>query len=209
MNEPGDKPGENQVFEGRPATSLATLETIGALTPIGLSLPATTTPEQFMALARTVSKAQTMLAWVRGDMIVFAEAIWGEEGYQFLEELDGSEMSKSQWGRVATRFPAGRRNASLSWSHHRAVVALEPDEADRFLRQAASMNWSRNQLEDEIAIAHPKATEPATGYVVEAVLDAAEEIYDAATSQQRDDESWFCVPAERMEDLGRALGKIE
>lgn len=203
----GDKSGENQVLEGRPATSLATLEEIGALTPIGLTLPATTTPEQFMALARTVTKAQTMLAWVRGDMIVFAEAMWGEEGYQFLEELDGSEMSKSQWGRVATRFPVGRRFETLSWSHHRAVVALEPDEADRFLRQAASKNWSRNQLEDEIAIAHPKQAEPATGYVVEAVLDAAEAIWDEADADGS--AGRYCVASERMEDLGRALGKLE
>lgn len=201
----GENPGENQVSEGRPATSLATLEEAGALTPIGLTLPSTTTPEQFVALARTVSKAQTMLAWVRGDMIVFAETMWGEEGYQFLEEMDGSEMSKSQWGRVATRFPVGRRNERLSWSHHRAVVSLEPEEADRLLRAASAGFWSRNQLDDEVAKLSPEKTEKATGYVIEAVADAAETIWEEAEAA----DGRYCVSSATMEGLGRALGKLD
>lgn len=188
------------------ASALARLETAGALTPISLTLPANMSPEEYEAVGAMLARVRDTLQWAVGDYIVHGEALFGEESYQYVEALKISEASRSQYARVATRIPAGRRVGSLSWSHHREVVSLEPEEQDRFLRAAAANGWARNRLADEVRELKPRFA-PASGYVVELVLEAAEEVWNASADDVVG--AAVCVPAETMTMLGRALGKVE
>jgi len=43
---------------------------------------------------------------------------------------------------VASRFEISRRRENLSWSHHEAVVSLDPDEQDHWLDQAIEHRMS-------------------------------------------------------------------
>lgn len=188
------------------SVALAKLEQAGALRPTGLTLPSDISPAEFEAVGTALSAMREALQWAYGDFIVHGEALWGEESYQYVDSLKISETSKLQYARVATRIPEGRRLRALSWSHHREVAVLEPDDQDRLLRSAAALGWSRDRLLEEVRELRPRTSEPATGYVVEAVLDAAEVIWESADADVS--AGRYCVASETMEDLGRALGKL-
>jgi hypothetical protein len=71
--------------------------------------------------------------WWLGDALVYGEAAFGAEAAQ---AVGASPESRKQYAWVASRFPSSRRRPSLSWSAHRAVSSLEPDEADALLDRA-------------------------------------------------------------------------
>lgn len=194
----------SEVALRQPMTLLGELERSGALTPTSLTLPGNMSGDEMEAVFAMIALARDTLQWVIGDAIIHAESLFGEESYQYVEALKISEASRSQYARVATRIPAGRRVASLSWSHHREVVSLEPEEQDRFLRAAAANGWARNRLADEVRELKPRFA-PASGYVVEAVLDAAEALWNEARTPGED--GTVCIPVGRLVALGRALGR--
>lgn len=190
----------------QPMTLLAQLEQSGALTLTSLTLPNNISGHEMEAVFVMIATARDAIQWVAGDAILHAETLFGEEAYQYIEALRISEASRGQYVRVATRIPPSRRIASLSWSHHREVAGLEPDEQDRMLRAAAANGWARNRLAEEVRELRPQP-EPASGYVVENVLAAAEDIWNA--SSDPGEGALVCVPVEAMDALGRALGKAE
>lgn len=187
-------------------TLLGELERAGHLTATSLTLPENISGDEMEAVFSMISAARDSLQWVAGDAIVHAETIFGEEAYQYIEALKISEASRAQYVRVATRIPPARRIGTLSWSHHREVASLEPEEADRMLRAAAANGWARNRLADEVRELKPPV-DPPTGYVIELVCAAAEDIWNA--SSDPGEGALVCVPVEAMDALGRALGKAE
>ncbi len=47
---------------------------------------------------------------------------------------------------VCRRIEPSRRREVLSWSHHREVAALEPEDADALLDKAEAEGWTRQEL---------------------------------------------------------------
>lgn len=67
--------------------------------------------------------------------------------YTALAEATGfSEETIRNDGFVAERVESARRRAVLSWSHHREVLGLEPDNQDSSLDKAEEGGLSRNAL---------------------------------------------------------------
>lgn len=193
------------------AQALATLEQGGMLTPIGLTLPDTITKEQFQQVGLALGSMRESLHWAIGDLIATAERLFGEDGYQLIESLGISEVSRLQYIRVALRIAQDRRRIELSWSHHRAVAPLEPEDQDRFLEEAIKNQWTKGDLEDAIKKELKGQLPPPpgrTGYVVEAVAEAAEKVWESAMPNLSDPDTYI-VPQGPMQDLGHALGERE
>ena len=53
-------------------------------------------------------------------------------------------------GWVSRQIETSRRREVLSWSHHKEVAALEPDEQDEFLDKAIDEGWTRNELRTHV-----------------------------------------------------------
>lgn len=76
------------------------------------------------------------LQWVIGDLLLAGEDRYGEAYSQVLDAADYAEDTLKACRWVSARFPRVRRLTGVSWSHHQAVAALDPGEADGLLAQA-------------------------------------------------------------------------
>lgn len=185
---------------------LADLEHSGALTLVGLRLPATIGQEQFEALLVLLGQVHEALQFAIGDAILFGEAVWGEECYQLVEALGISEASRGQYVRVAERIPISRRVPGLTWTHHRIVCHKEPDDQDYWLGQALQYGWSANELLDQLRagrVSTDRDGNDGRTQVVERVLDAAGRVWSSA---EEIDGVWWRVRADALLELADALG---
>ncbi len=192
---------------------ISELEDSGALDTLGLELPADITPDRFEAVGRLLGVGHEAMRWAIGDWLATGEKLFGEESYQAAEALGLSTASRQQFVNVAVKVPRARRVAGLTWSHHRQVAPLDPEDQTFFLEQALERDWSRRELEEAIAEVKKKKTQvsehergqkAADKYVVEEVLNAAELVWEEAVIQTSD--KGYLVPYETMMGLARSLG---
>jgi hypothetical protein len=126
---------------------LADLERSGGISSIGLHLADPDFPyPQFEALCVLLGKMHEAVRFAIGDAIVLGEKLYGEESFQAFESLNLSEEARREYLRVSERVPRSRRRKDLSWSHHRAVAALEPAEQKDWLKRASDRHLSHHEM---------------------------------------------------------------
>jgi len=85
--------------------------------------------------------------WVLGDLVV--EMLRrARDGDQLPEHVWSNlhQASAARAGTLAAEFPPERRRASLTWSHHAAVMGLTERNQDRLLAVAEAEGLSAKQL---------------------------------------------------------------
>lgn len=128
--------------------------------------------------------------WV-GDMLVYGSLQYGENYAQGIPEgISPSTLRSYQW--VAERVPPAIRHPGLSWSHHRAVSALEPVEQSALLDQAEAEGWSVRELAQWAKGQEPQAQEKAR--VFKAMSYAVSELDDDLRSV-----AFFVSPDDALE----------
>lgn len=187
------------------------LEQAGILTPLGLVLPTDITFDQYTAMGHGFHTVGESLQWAYGDYLIQGEQLFPDEAAQASELLGISPASRQQYARVAERIPLERRVESLSWSHHREVVALDAVDQDVWLARATEGGWSRQELADHLAEqAEPTEEKKTAKQVLEEALEivkgAADRVYSRA---DKTEDGSFIVSAEDMQALGEALGIVE
>lgn len=193
----------------QPQQLLAQLESTGNLSPAGLILPPDITPERYEAIGTLLHQWGEGWKWAVGDWLIQGSGIFGEAFYQYSEVLNLSVRQRQQYMQVAERIPPGKRRRvpELRWSHHRAVCMLEPEEADTWLQRAIDERWTKTELEDavkdRVPTPPPLAFQP-TGYVVERVLSAAEQVW--VSKKVSDSPDYYLVESRAIHNLGEALG---
>ena len=121
------------------------------LTSIGLKLRDPKLPfERFEELCWMLGRIHEAVRFAIGDAIIQGEALYGEEAYQAFEALNLSEEGRREYVRVSQRVPRSTRRKDLSWSHHRAVAALEPPEQKTWLKRASDEQLSHHELRDAL-----------------------------------------------------------
>lgn len=124
-----------------------------------LDLPARMTFKQWSRLGEVLQRFERSAAWWIGEWAVYGEQHFGERYADAISEESGYAVETvrvAQW--VAERVPPDRRRSDLSWAHHRAVAALEPDEQEAWLDKAASDNLTTRELYDAARPDKPKST---------------------------------------------------
>jgi len=180
----------------------------------GLSLPATTTRDQFEALCVGLGMIYQASPFLIGDALVEGQKLFGDDVFQLADAMNLTNDQKAQYMRVSECVPEARRYdlSVLSWSHHRAVAPLDANDQKRWLAKAHKEGMSKTDLERAIraelgpATVGRGATAEPEQQVVEAappLEDAAREVYLSAEYH----EGTASVPAPVMEDLGRALNQ--
>lgn len=159
------KPVSDAAAESGVAAAL-TIDVDGALTFAGVSLTRTGLRFPEAGLARDDATAlldmllalDGSLAWMLGDMLVEMERQYGVT-YQQVAEATGRDVATLyDYKAVAERVEFPYRNGILSWTHHKAVAYLPPDDQVHWLARAAAEGWSVARLRREISTA---ATPPA------------------------------------------------
>ena len=112
------------------------------------------TISDFTDLCWQLGRFHEAVRFAIGDAIIQGEHLFGEASYQAVEEMNLSEDARQEYVRVAQRVPPSRRRKGLSWSHHRAVAALEPPQQREWLKRAADEHLSHHQLRDEMRNGH-------------------------------------------------------
>ncbi len=130
---------------------LADLEAAGALTSVGLKL---TDPnlsyDTWAAVGILLGKVREAVQWAIGDYILIGEKLFGAKAYQAISEIGVSEAGLREYVRVAERVPRSVRRPELSWSHHRAVAALELPAQKEWLTRATDEGLSHHALRDAL-----------------------------------------------------------
>lgn len=124
---------------------LAELEKAGAITPTSLDLDPETPFPRWEALGALLGHVHRSACFLIGDWLNFGERVYGET-YAQASDIGLSESTLQNYASVARKVPPLRRRATLPYSSHALVAALEPAEQDRWLAQAEAEGWSRREL---------------------------------------------------------------
>lgn len=116
------------------------------MTPTALILTDEIDMDQYEALARYFGALNDSVNWWLGDLYIYGDQLYGEMAAQLIEASGRSPSSLQQCVRVSMAVPAKRRRRELSWSHHREVSHLDPDDQDDWLTQASTNRWTKREL---------------------------------------------------------------
>ena len=124
------------------------------VTPMGLVINGAPTFDEWTGFGRNARLAERAIHWAIGDWLNYGERRWGEKYAQAIDEsgFEYQTLNADKW--LAAKIEFMRRRINLSWSHHREVGALKPDEQDMWLDRAEQgddgKKWTRKRLRDEI-----------------------------------------------------------
>jgi DNA modification methylase len=118
----------------------------GEMCPLGLKLPNGLSFEQWQMLVAQLRMIMRACMWWWGDALAYGERRYGVMYKQALDRADYDYQTLRDAAWVSGRFELSRRRDKLTWSHHREVAALEPQQQDALLDQAESERMTRDQL---------------------------------------------------------------
>jgi hypothetical protein len=135
----------------RPTHLLDELARNGALKTTGLYLTdPNLTYDQLEAVGALLGRMHQSLRFAIGDYLLLMETRFPEKFSQGAEVLGISEEGMREYLRVSEKVPRSIRRENLSWSHHRAVAALELPEQKEWLERAEAEQMSHHRLRFEL-----------------------------------------------------------
>lgn len=131
---------------------LRQMEQAGAISPTHLDLSGRPDLDlaTFAAIAKFLGGLHELSKWGIADLMLQAEARFGEAAYQIAAATGRSERTLGNWMWVAGRVPPSRRREELSFSTHAAAAALELDEQRELLDRAAAEGWSSREMREAV-----------------------------------------------------------
>lgn len=114
----------------------------------GLAIDAGLALEDWKALVSRLVPLESEVPWWVGDAIIYAEKEYGRAvAYTALREATGrADHTLENRASVARAVPADVRRGDLSWTHHREVARLEPEEQREWLARARAEGWTSKKL---------------------------------------------------------------
>jgi hypothetical protein len=188
---------------------LGDLERAGVVTPTSLRLPDDFDYDRAEAFARYLGRFRDASAWWLGDFVLQTERIFGERSYQLADATGRSEKTLENYVSVARAVAPARRRAALSWSHHRAVVRLQPSEQERWLARAEEEGWSVGRLTESV-----RAVSLGRPHVGSEELSRRARLEHLARTVWRSStlnltRTEYVTPVETMQALGRLLDGVD
>jgi len=125
---------------------LAELEKAGAITNTALILPPDIPYAQCESLATMLGQLHRTSQWLIGDLLNHIERVYGETYAQAAEATGLSKGALMNYTWVCSKIPRSRRRAQVHFSTHMEVAALEPQEQERWLKEAETKHWTKEEL---------------------------------------------------------------
>jgi len=118
---------------------------------VSLSIPEDITLDESLDFWAFLLDLHSRIQWLIGDFLVFAEnRQWGETYAKKAEEFGYTVESLYNMASVCRRVEFSRRREKLTFGHHDAVAALDPDDQTNWLLQAEDNGWSVRDLRQAI-----------------------------------------------------------
>ena len=128
--------------------------TVASMTRTSLEIPDNLSFGDWGQMMRQLALMEGAVHWWIGDALVYAGKRYGET-YTEAEALTGFSIETLKIDKhVAFQIEKLSRNNFLSWSHHKAVAPLEPDEQRHWLNLAQQHNWSVAELRKHLKMPH-------------------------------------------------------
>ncbi len=142
--------------QGDSLALLRELEQAGGISAIGLHLfRPDLSWNEYEALCAWLGRAHEAVRFAIGDAIRLGEQLYGEKAYQAIELINLSERGRQEYVRVSEKVPRSVRRDDLSWSHHRAVAPLPPNEQKKWLKRASQEQLSHAALREALREGEP------------------------------------------------------
>lgn len=122
----------------------------GRITPTGLDLPPDLPFDEWREIGQTLQAVERSIQWLLGDWLRYGERQYGEMYSQALDATDYTYQTLADAAWVAGKIESSRRKENLTFSHHKEVAKLEPEEQDELLNRAASEGLSVRALRTEV-----------------------------------------------------------
>lgn len=194
-------------------TPAAELIGAGALTPLGLrfdKIGKEVSYDRCEALAAFLGSLRDATAWGFGDLLAYVEAVYGEnEMHQVAESTGRSPDRCADYLRVSNGVASKQRHPDLSWTHHRHVAKLAPDDQSYWLQQAHDQKWTSHELRENVMASRTPTKEGggSGGAVVAVELEKAARALVRAGNP--DGNGFILVPVDKWARFCSALGEGE
>jgi N6-adenosine-specific RNA methylase IME4 len=120
-------------------------------TKTSLTIDPETQYERWESIGEQLNQIEGAIQWWIGDWLNFGEHKYGELYAQAIDAgADPKTWMDYKW--VSNAIETSFRNDVLSWSHHRAVAPLSPNEQKYWLDKAAKEGLNKNDLRHAIKI---------------------------------------------------------
>ena len=130
-----------------------------ASAPIGWSPGRELDARDWASAGRRLGAVGRCIQWLIGDWIAYGNERFGER-YARASKITGYDtQTLMNMVYVASRFQISRRRENLSWSHHETLAALEFEQQDRWLDDAAVQRWSVSDLRMMLRISRREGEE--------------------------------------------------
>ena len=97
--------------------------------------------EQWAAIGKQIQKAADASMWWLGDWWRYGENKYGERSAAALDSsYEFQTLADAGW--VSRKVSTSDRSEVLSWTHHRQVAALDPEDQREVLADAANNGWT-------------------------------------------------------------------
>jgi len=138
-------PRTAKLDESKPASATPVI-----LPQTGLLLDRQMPYERWVDIGRQLASAVSSSAWCLGDWLVYGETRFTGRYRSVIERTSLEYKTLRNYAWVARKIPLARRHECLSFGHHTEVAGLPGPEQDFWLRKAASLGWSRNELRRQV-----------------------------------------------------------
>lgn len=105
---------------------------------------------EWLEIGAELEKLGDSSAWWIGDWLAYGDC-YRRDYHAIIRQTEERWSTARVYRWVSQRVTPDRRVRGLSWSHHQAVAALEPDEQTEWLLDAQTHGWTRAELRDRIA----------------------------------------------------------
>ena len=149
----------------------------GIIYPTGWIAPADMTYDEWAQQGAVFQELHQSLSWLIGDWIIAGQHRFGEKYTQALLITNKSIETLEQYVWVCGAIEQARRyppESGISYTHHRYVARLPPDQQDTWLRMAYQDGWSSAELKQKLSErAGSEPAEPATRFTIRSTPEQA------------------------------------
>ena len=114
--------------------------------PLELIIEGEHTIEQWLEAGKLLTGMESSLNWWIGDWLVFGEHNYGQKYSQAETITNHRQDYLKACNFVSGKIPSANRVYGLSWSHHREVCPLSPEDQKVWLTKALEQEWTVSEL---------------------------------------------------------------